>query len=81
MSWSKYIVIESELGNECIVVFPDQLTHAEIGHRKAVVSAGFISFVDDGKAVCFGKSTSLGLEARPEEDSRLANKQLLRRAA
>ena len=75
-SYAKYIVIESQLGAECLIAFSHLLTHAEVGHRLPVVSAGFLFISDKGKAQCFGKSTSLNLESRPEQDTDLANRQI-----
>ena len=51
-----------------IVVFPCYLAHADVANGRTVVSAGW---VDLSARRCYGRSESLGLAARPGEDSRL----------
>jgi hypothetical protein len=66
----KYIVFEDNaLGAETIVVFPGNIQHQQMGMvpgRK--ISAGF---VHTESMSCFGKSVSLDLKSRPEEDTKL----------
>lgn len=71
---AKYVVIMSEHGCECVVAFSEMLSHSQIARKEDVISAGMISFGADG-ASCYGRSVTLEKEARPMEDSRLANKQ------
>lgn len=72
---AKYVITKE---SRIIVFFPG------IEHRKfsnyEPVSAGFIVFkaTDDGevRAHCFGRSDSLDISSRPDEDSAIANRQL-----
>ena len=64
--------IFSEIGNHKKVA-------ESLGGVEHVISAGFVSFrqEDNGiEASCYGISTSLGLSARKEEDSRLITSQM-----
>lgn len=67
-------MIEGEFGSEVPVLFPHSETHSKVALKfeQKPVSAGFFSIID-GKFECFGKSTSLGIESRPELDSMLTN--------
>jgi hypothetical protein len=56
------------------IVFDECYTHADIARGLTVTSAGFVFFGNDGKFHCHGKSTSLGINSKPEEDSREINK-------
>lgn len=70
MSDPKYVIVESDTGIECPILFPNYLIHADVAFRfnraQRVVSAGFFS-LGDGKAHCWGKSESLKVESRPED--------------
>ena len=75
MNTAKYIVT-----NGCIIVFSAALKHSDFKHFN-ITSAGFVSFGVDKdnntSARCYGESTSLGIKSSPEEDTRLANFQIL----
>jgi hypothetical protein len=61
-----------------IIVFPELLQHSEF-KKFEPVSAGFISFgVKEGNPTCscYGESISLGLKSDPEEDTKIAKRQL-----
>ena len=71
---TKYvIVLNAEHGMEIPYVFPNVIYHIEFAKAidEVAVSAGFCYVDDNGKYVAYGKSESLGLSARPEEDSHL----------
>lgn len=72
---TKYVITSD---NE-IIVFPELLQHSEF-RRFEPVSAGFISFgvnkQGNPTCSCYGKSVSLGLSSRPEEDTKIAKRQL-----
>jgi hypothetical protein len=55
------------------IIFDECYTHANMAGGMSIISAGFC-FLEDGKFHCYGKSTSLGIASRPEEDSRILNK-------
>lgn len=88
MAEGKYIVFKYEgLKLEYMVMFPNELTHADVAeglfrhapvsplhHNPKVVAAGFIQ-QDASKPtgfVCYGRSSSLNINSRPEQDARLA---------
>lgn len=76
MTKTKYI--KTEEGK--IIVFSELQNHSEYINFKPV-SAGFISFGATGKheptCVCYGKSISLKLKSDPENDTKLAMRQIL----
>lgn len=57
-----------------IIIFPAHIQHKDFKHMN-IESAGFC-YVKNNEVKCFGKSTSLGLESNPEEDSLKATRQL-----
>ncbi len=71
----KYIITKDGV----IIVFPELLQHSEF-KRFNPTSAGFISFgvnkEENPSCSCYGESISLGLKSNPEEDTKLAKKQL-----
>jgi hypothetical protein len=75
----KYIVFKNG-SLEDIITFSELMGHDEIARNLRgnhnIVSAGFLDVAvsEDGDltCVCFGKSTSLGIESRPEKDARVA---------
>lgn len=72
----KYVVVDTGLV-DAIIVFPDVIQHNQFAMFPGeILSAGFISMNSDGKWSCWGKSVSLGLNSRPEEDSAIANRML-----
>lgn len=78
MSAWKYIVFDTPLNGDTIVIFPPMVPHdlmrdALVG---PIVSAGFLSFEDRTRTFrCHGESTSLGIKSR-EVDSFYASRLL-----
>lgn len=78
----KYIVFE----NKTFTVFHDVITHSHVAHgcreEGKPVGAGFVNFsVEEGgeiKAHCWGKSITLNLISRIEEDEKVLNEQFTR---
>ena len=69
---AKYIVTK----DGCMVIFENFLEHSRfIGLRP--ISAGFIWF-DGGRCGCYGRSESLKLESRPEIDTEIAVRKIMR---
>ena len=67
----KYIVVKGNYGTEVVVMFPPLINHDEVAPLKTAVSAGFVKiYYKDDKitAQCYGKSTSLKIGSRPEDD-------------
>jgi hypothetical protein len=72
---TKYVVTEDRI----IIVFPELMQHSDFKHFNPT-SAGFISIgvnkEGNPTCSCYGKSVSLGLESNPEEDTKIAKRQL-----
>ena len=77
---TKYVII-----NGSAIVFSAAIQHREmVGYGEKCEGAGFVRFIvekdEDGidivKARCYGKSISLGIESRPEEDSKIVTRQI-----
>jgi hypothetical protein len=77
MENGKYIVLDMYVCDHCPIVFPPYIGHDDIvrkmGFKKEdVISAGFVEFGNEKNSIrCYGRSTTLGKEARPEEDAKL----------
>ncbi len=72
----KYIIV-LDRGCELPIIFNNIIDHATVAGNQAVLAAGFLYLdVKDGKiqASCYGESTTLRKNCRPEEDDRLINK-------
>jgi len=71
----KYVITS----NREIIVFPELLQHSDF-KKFNPISAGFISFginkEGNPSCSCYGESISLGLKSDPEEDTKIAKKQL-----
>ena len=74
---TKYVVLKEY---NKMIVFSELIEHKQFAGLNPI-SAGFISFraneLGDVEAHCYGKSISLGISSRPDEDSEIANKQIL----
>ena len=79
---AKYVIIDGSA-----IVFFEGINHSDmVGFNEKCESAGFVSFrhyldeddCDSVKAVCYGKSISLGIESRGDEDSEILTRQLCR---
>lgn len=69
----KYLIVLCD-NTEVPVIFPANLSHEDVAGRFKVVSAGFCLFdimrTDRiVRACCFGKSISLGIESRQEDNT------------
>lgn len=78
---TKYVIV-----NGCAIVFSAAIQHRDmVGYNEKCEGAGFVRFVSETDpqygdiiivAKCYGKSVSLGIESRPEEDSRIVTRQI-----
>ncbi len=76
---AKYVVISdpTSISDEIIIPFSSTITHKVMAQRliqnddEVIMSAGFIRFMGSDP-VCYGRSISLGLNSRPEDDTLLA---------
>ncbi len=77
MSTTKYIVGVMYAGyveRPVAIVFPEYVSHdamadAVFSNRRNILGAGFCYINDEEKAVAYGRSVSLKIDARPAEDS------------
>lgn len=59
------------------MIFPVSQTHAEMASGLIdIISAGFMR-VADGQVHCHGRSVSLDIDSRPEEDARMLQIRLI----
>lgn len=82
----KYIIYKGDWGLIKPVIFDSSIGHFEMAVkvissaywetegelRHLIISAGFVIWTDDG-VQCFGRSTTLDLSSREEEDSNMIN--------
>jgi hypothetical protein len=73
MPQCKYIV--TDLGFSEPIVFGETLNHSDVARAigGTVLGAGFC-YIQDNKYVCYGKSTSLKMDSRGDEDSKVLNR-------
>ena len=77
----KYVIVGGSA-----IVFSAAIQHKDmVGYNEKCDGAGFVSFRSDFDPIygdpivvaeCYGKSVSLGIESRPDEDSRIINSQI-----
>ena len=76
----KYVIV-----NGCAIVFSAAIQHKDmVGYNVKCEGAGFVRFYvqkdewDEEVVIakCYGKSISLGIESRPEEDSIIVTRQI-----
>jgi hypothetical protein len=71
MRW-KYIVFDTHMAGVTPLLFPEHVSHADLKNAfqgAPIVSAGFVDFNDvEGKLHCTGKSDTLGVCSRPEDE-------------
>lgn len=79
MGKAKYVVLGDARYPEYFtpVVFDETMGHAFFP-KEEVVAAGFVEFDEAGKPCCYGKSESLGVKSRGDEDSKLIMRRILR---
>jgi len=77
---AKYVIV-----NGCAIVFSAAIQHKSmVGFNDNCEGAGFVTFYTEKdsygediiKASCYGKSVSLGIQSRPEEDSKIVTRQI-----
>ena len=64
----KYIIVLNNYGSEVGIMFDGTLSHDEVTHRK-VISAGFCRMGLDGTMICWGKSQSLNIKCRQQDNT------------
>lgn len=82
MDYGKYIIVRFNSGVEVAILFSNLIDHsrfANIYSKKAIASAGFftVDYCENRTIVeAFGKSETLNLESRPDEDTDLIKRLL-----
>ncbi len=84
MNDAKYVIV-----NGSGIIFSAAIQHKDmVGYNEKCEGAGFVSFAvekdsygdsygdDIIVAKCYGKSISLGIESRPEKDSKILTRQI-----
>ena len=77
---AKYVITDGRA-----IVFSAAIQHKEmVGHNEKCEGAGFVTFGATSDqygdliiaAKCYGRSDSLNIESRPDEDSRIVTRQI-----
>ena len=78
---AKYVIVDGSS-----IVFSAAIQHKDmVGYNKKCEGAGFVRFDIETEPIygdkivvakCYGKSVSLGIESRPEVDTRIVTRQL-----
>jgi hypothetical protein len=81
MNEVKYVIVGGSA-----IVFSAAIQHKDmVGYNEKCEGAGFVRFDTETDPIygdtiivakCYGKSVSLGIESRPEEDSRIVTRQI-----
>lgn len=76
---SKYLILQTPTGEKA-VIFPEEgFYHDDMAKQLGslgINSAGFVEITENGKIRCFGKSESLDIETRGQEDEIIIVRQL-----
>ena len=80
----KYLILQTPTGEKA-VIFPEEgFYHDEMANKLGslgINAAGFVEIAETGKIHCFGRSESLDIETRGEEDEIIIAKQLSKAGA
>lgn len=77
---SKYVIFQTSEGEQAVVFPSETFFHDEMASHFStheVVSAGFVSIGRNGKIKCSGRSTSLDIDSRGEDDEIVIERQLV----
>ena len=76
---SKYLILQTPTGEKA-VIFPEEgFYHDDMAKQLGslgINSAGFVEITENGKIRCYGKSESLDIETRGEEDEIIIAREL-----
>ena len=79
---SKFVIFQTPDGEQAVIFPSETFFHDEMASHFStfeVVSAGFVSIDSYGKIKCSGKSTSLNIHSRGEDDEIIIQRQLRER--
>ncbi len=77
---SKYVIFQTPDGEQAVIFPSETIFHDEMASHFStfeVVSAGFVGIDQNGKIKCSGKSTSLDVGSRGEDDEIIIQRQLM----
>ena len=76
---SKYLILQTPEGEKAVIFPEENFFHDEMAERLGslgIIAAGFVHIGDNGKVHCFGRSESLDIEGRGEDDEIVIARQL-----
>ena len=76
---SKYLILQTPEGEKAVIFPEDNFYHDEMAERLdqlGIIAAGFVQIEENGKVHCFGRSESLEIEGRGEDDAIVIARQL-----
>jgi hypothetical protein len=79
---SKFIIFQTPDGERAVVFPNDNFFHDEMSSsfpNYEVLSAGFVQIIENGQVHCFGRSDSLNIDNRGEDDEIIIKRQMLKR--
>jgi hypothetical protein len=77
---SKFIVFQTPEGEKAVIFPSTDFYHDQMSSHFAdydVLSAGFVQIIESGQIHCFGRSESLGIDSRGEDDEIVISRQLV----
>ena len=75
---SKFVIFQTPEGEQAVIFPSETFFHDEMASHFStyeVISAGFVVIDQDGKIRCSGKSTSLNIDSRGEDDEIIITRQ------
>ena len=76
---SKYLILQTPEGEKAVIFPEENFYHDEMVERLGqlgIIAAGFVQIEENGKVHCFGRSESLDVEGRGEDDEIVIARQL-----
>ena len=76
---SKYLILQTPEGEKAVIFPEEDFFHDEMAERLGqlvIIAAGFVQIGENGKVHCFGRSESLDVEGRGEDDEIVIARQL-----
>ena len=76
---AKYLILQTPEGEKAVIFPEEDFFHDEMAERLSqlgIIAAGFVQIGENGKVHCFGRSESLDVEGRGEDDEIVIARQL-----
>jgi hypothetical protein len=80
---SKFIIFQTPEGEQAVIFPREYFFHDEMASRfpnYEVQSAGFVQIIENGQVHCFGRSDSLNIDSRGEDDDIVISRQIIKRS-